>query len=114
MTKHKFGLSEQVFHLLHGVFASFPDIDEVIIFGSRAKGAFREGSDIDLAIVVPGFTYDDLLRLKVAIDDLTLLYQLDVLDFDKIENEALKQHILRVGQVFYKKSKTNLPQAMEK
>ena len=96
-----FGLSEDVIGLLRSVFASVPAIEKVVIFGSRAKGNYRPGSDIDLAVFAADFTHDDLLDLLVKIDDLELLYQVDCIDYATITNDALRDHIDRVGRVLY-------------
>ena len=72
----KFGLSDTVISELQGVFRRHPNIQEVIIFGSRAKGNYREGSDIDLAAVGNNLDYNQLLSILIEIDDLELLYHI--------------------------------------
>jgi len=76
----------------------------VIIFGSRAKGTSKPGSDIDFAIKgqFPDFTYPEKLR-NLLEDGLYLPYFFDVLDYSKITNQDLKEHIDCVGKVFYSK-----------
>lgn len=78
-------------------------IDEVILYGSRAKGNFKPGSDIDLTIKSPHMTLSDLMRLENEIDDIFLPYKLDISLFHQIENPHLVDHIKSVGIVFYKK-----------
>ena len=78
------------------LFASAPPGTKVILFGSRAKGNFREGSDIDLAIKGP-VTLDDRSRWSLAYDDLYLPWKLDLAIYHLIEEPALKEHIDRVG-----------------
>ena len=97
----KFGLSDTVISELQGVFRRHPNIQEVIIFGSRAKGNYREGSDIDLAAIGNNLDYNQLLSILIEIDDLELLYQVDLLDYQKHINTPIGEHIDRVGQVFY-------------
>ena len=97
----KFGLSDTVISELQGVFRRHPNIQEVIIFGSRAKGNYREGSDIDLAAIGNNLDYNQLLSILIEIDDLELLYQVDLLDYQKYINTPIGEHIDRVGQVFY-------------
>ncbi|WP_373059460.1 nucleotidyltransferase domain-containing protein [Zunongwangia sp. H14] len=101
-TKNSFGLSPETIALLHSAFSKFPAVDEVRVFGSRAMGNFKPGSDIDLAVFSPGMSYNDLLDLKIAIDDLELLYKIDVLDYKKIDHQELKDHINYVGRTLYK------------
>lgn len=86
---------------LCGLFPKFDYIDEVIIFGSRAKKCAREGSDIDLAVKAPGLTYSQLMAIRAAIDDLELLYDVDIVDYFSNQGTPLGDHIDRVGLPFY-------------
>ena len=69
----KFGLSDNVIKELQEVFDRHSNISKVLIFGSRAKGNYREGSDIDLAALGTGLDYAQLLQILSEIDDLELL-----------------------------------------
>lgn len=97
----KFGLSDTVIDELQEVFRRHPNIQKVLIFGSRAKGNYREGSDIDLAAIGYNLNYNVLLSILTEIDDLELLYSVDLLDYQKTLNTPIGEHIDRVGQVFY-------------
>ena len=97
----KFGLSDTVIDELQEVFRRHPNIQKVLIFGSRAKGNYREGSDIDLAAIGYNLNYNLLLAILTEIDDLELLYSVDLLDYQKTLNTPIGEHIDRVGQVFY-------------
>ena len=97
----KFGLSDTVIRELQEVFRHHANIEKVLIFGSRAKGNYREGSDIDLAALGTGLDYSQLLQILTEIDDLELLYSVDLLDYSKTINTPIGEHIDRVGQVFY-------------
>ena len=97
----KFGLSDTVISELQEVFRRHANIEKVLIFGSRSKGNYREGSDIDLAALGKGLDYNQLLQILTEIDDLELLYSVDLLDYYKIVNTPIGDHIDRVGQVFY-------------
>ncbi len=72
-------------------------MDEVILFGSRVKGNFRPGSDIDLAVKGEGLDFQQFLRLLVKLDDLDLLYKIDAVNYRTIESQELLAHIDRVG-----------------
>lgn len=100
--KNSFGLSAEIIGLLHSAFSKFPAVEEVRVFGSRAMGNFQPGSDIDLAVFSQGLSYNDLLDLKIAIEDLGLLYKVDLLDYKKIDHQELKDHITQVGRTLYK------------
>jgi predicted nucleotidyltransferase len=98
-----FGLSDPVLERILSVFAGSPKVDRVRIFGSRALGSFREGSDIDLAIEGAGLELDDLLQLRLLLDNLMLLYRFDLVDVARIENESLRDHIERFGKVVFER-----------
>ena len=97
----KFGLSDTVIKELQDVFRHHANIQKVIIFGSRSKGNYRAGSDIDLAVIGNDIDYDQLLSIHCEIDDLELLYSVDLLDYQKKKGTPIGDHIDRVGQVFY-------------
>jgi predicted nucleotidyltransferase len=97
----KFGLSDTVVKELQDVFHRHVNIEKVLIFGSRSKGNYRAGSDIDLAVVGNGIDYNQLLNILCEIDDLELLYSVDLLDYQTKKGTPIGDHIDRVGQVFY-------------
>ena len=97
----KFGLSDTVINELQDVFRHYANIEKVLIFGSRSKGNFREGSDIDLAVIGKGVDYNQLLSILCDIDDLELLYSVDLIDYNKKKGTPIGDHIDRVGKVFY-------------
>ena len=97
----KFGLSDTVIKELQDVFRRYANIEKVLIFGSRSKGNYRAGSDIDLAVIGKDIDYNQLLNILCEIDDLELLYSVDLLDYQKKKGTPLGDHIDRVGQVFY-------------
>jgi len=103
----RFGLKESVISSLGDIFLKYPKIDKVIIYGSRAKGNYKEGSDIDLAIIGDIDT-PTLYKIFFDIDELLLPYKVDLTIFNKIKNSALKEHIERVGKVFYKKNHSSI------
>jgi predicted nucleotidyltransferase len=97
----KFGLSDTVIKELQDVFRRHANIEKVLIFGSRSKGNYRAGSDIDLAVIGKDIDYNLLLSILCEIDDLDLLYTVDLLDYQKKKGTPIGDHIDRVGQVFY-------------
>lgn len=99
-----FGLSETVVNDICNVFKDYPNITEVLIFGSRAKGNYRTGSDIDLAAKGKGISFDQLTDIHLRIEDLDLLYEVDVLSYEEKKGTPIGDHIDRVGKVFYKRA----------
>ncbi|MDD4373995.1 MAG: nucleotidyltransferase domain-containing protein [Bacteroidales bacterium] len=98
-----FGLDEDLRSNFNKIFASFPEIEKVIIYGSRAKGNYREGSDIDLCLV--GDDLNEAIRKRVwlMLDELNTPYLIDLSVFNQLESESLIDHIQRVGEIFYRK-----------
>ena len=97
----KFGLSDAVIKELQDVFRRYTNIEKVLIFGSRSKGNFREGSDIDLAVIGKGVDYNQLLSILCEIEYLEFLYSVDLIDYNKKKGTPIGDHIDRVGKVFY-------------
>ena len=95
------GLNQRTQDALCDLFRNDPIIAQVVLYGSRAKGNFKPGSDIDLAIDAPLFNLQKLLALQVGIDDLMLPYKVDVTVLHQIDNKELREHIQRIGKLFY-------------
>ena len=99
-----FGLTKETLTNIQQSINKINEIDKVVIYGSRAKGNYRTGSDIDITLFGDNLTLDNAIYpLMDLLDDLYLPYTFDISIFDKIENQNLKDHINRVGKVFYEK-----------
>lgn len=96
------GLSDKELSTLREVFAKFNAIEEVILFGSRAKGTHQKASDVDLAIKGKNIDLDTLAKLTYTLEnDTNLPYFFDVVMYDKIKDDALKKAIDESGVVLY-------------
>lgn len=93
-----FGLTDKTLHLIQACFKQYPEINWVKIYGSRAKGNYQRGSDIDLAFSSAVDYSGDLLT---ALDELPTPYLFDVTHYETLKHEGLKAHIERVGVVIY-------------
>ena len=93
-----YGIPQNVIEKIKGVLFSIQGVDQVILYGSRAKGNYKEGSDIDLTIK-GNLVYDDLLKMSVNLDDLNLPWKIDISLYSQIKNEKLLDHIDRIGVV---------------
>lgn len=90
----KFGLPEKSYNLLLSALRSLPEIESAAIFGSRAMGNYKPGSDVDMVLKGENVTADTVFRLSSLLNEkLPLPYQFDILNYADIENTALKQHI---------------------
>ncbi len=99
-----YGLKEKDIQKINGVFMKYPHIEKAILYGSRAKGSFRNGSDIDLTLLGEGLTLSVLFAIENDLDDLLLPYKIDLSILQKIGNPDLVAHIERVGLEFYQKA----------
>lgn len=98
----QYGLKADVIQQIQTVFSGFPAIEQAILYGSRAKGNCRHGSDIDLTLKINGGgTLHLLTGIMNALDDLDLPYGFDISLFEQITNGKLLDHINRVGVEFY-------------
>lgn len=96
-----FGLSETTISSIREIFTHFPEIEKAIIYGSRAKGNYKNGSDIDLTLLGNSLNLNISNKLEIALDDLMLPYTFDISIFHHISNTELISHIHRNGKVFY-------------
>jgi uncharacterized protein len=98
-----FGLKEQTIESIIDVFARHPGVEKAMLYGSRAMGNFKPGSDIDLTLLGASLTSLELDAIDEELDELMLPYQIDLSLFHRIENRELCRHIERVGIVLYRK-----------
>lgn len=97
------GLTPETVAAINGVFADCPEVEKAILYGSRAKGNFSPGSNIDLCLVGDMIDTAKLLELDNTMDDLPIPYKIDLAVRHQITNEELLDHIKRVGKVFYER-----------
>jgi predicted nucleotidyltransferase len=97
----RYGLPEETISLINTVFSQHPLIEKVVLYGSRAKGTYKPGSDVDLTIIGSKMTLKDLLCIENQLDDLLLPYTIDLSLFHQIHHPDLIEHIQRVGCPFY-------------
>ncbi|MCF6156074.1 MAG: nucleotidyltransferase domain-containing protein [Candidatus Brocadia sp.] len=102
---NRFGLEESDIQAICAIFAHYPQVEKAILYGSRAKGNFKNGSDIDLTLFGgEDLTLDILYSITDEIDDLLLPYTFDLSIFRQISDPDVIDHIQRVGVVFYQKA----------
>src|SRR5438552_160097 len=95
-----FGISERSYFLIWETLKNFPQVEKAVIFGSRAKGNFVSGSDIDLAIFGKDCNPELALKISACLnEEIPIPYYVDVLDFNSLTNNNLKEHITRVGKI---------------
>lgn len=99
-----YGLSTSVIASIREVFARFPDVDKAVLYGSRAMGTHKTGSDIDLTLHGDHLSQPQLTAIASELDDLLLPYTIDLSIFVMLNNVDLREHIGRVGKVFYERT----------
>jgi predicted nucleotidyltransferase len=100
----KFGLNDTTIQHIQSLLATHPQVEKAILYGSRAKGNFKTGSDIDLTLLGGDELNLDLLtRIMGEIDELLLPYTFDLSIFNKISDPDVIDHIRRIGVVFYER-----------
>ena len=97
-----FGLSQKTIAQLKSVFKKYPEIDQVKIYGSRARGDYEKGSDIDLAFFSES-EKDLSSRLLWELDELATPYLFEVVNYNSLNVDYLKREIDKHGKLLYKK-----------
>lgn len=100
------GLKEAHRNKIIEVLSSNPRVINVLLFGSRALGAFSEGSDVDIALVGDELTLDDQADLMEALEKTSIPQRIDLLLHKKIESQALLEHIEQHGVEWFRRSTT--------
>ena len=100
----RYGLSGLTIQKICAVFGRYPQVKKAILYGSRAKGTYKNGSDIDLTLCGGSdLTLNTLCRIRDELDDLLLPYTIDVSIFHDIGDPAVVAHIQRIGVPMYEK-----------
>lgn len=103
-----FGITERSYHLIQDAFQKYPEILKVYIYGSRARGDHRTGSDIDLALLGDKVNTQIAFQLRVLLnEELPIPYYIDVVSYPDLNQSALKSEIDRDGKEFYHQSQTS-------
>lgn len=101
-----FGLRDSDISDIIQVLEKFPEVELARIFGSRAKGNYRNGSDVDLAVFGNNISFERIIHISSVLNEETVMpYYFDVLDYYSIENADLVRHIDRIGKIIYSKEK---------
>ncbi|MBM3197843.1 MAG: nucleotidyltransferase domain-containing protein [Chlamydiae bacterium] len=96
-----YGLESSVLEQIRSVLVQFVMVEEALLYGSRAKGTHKAGSDIDLCLVGKEVDHKVLSRIDNLLDDLLLPYSFDLSCYHHLYNQELKGHIDRVGIKIY-------------
>lgn len=101
--QNQFGLSESDLNDIVFILSKNELINEIILFGSRAKGNYSNGSDIDLALKGDDLKLTDIVNASLELDELYLPYKIDLIIYQRIKEIELKKHIDRVGKTLFER-----------
>ncbi|MBN7573925.1 nucleotidyltransferase domain-containing protein [Clostridium sp. 2-1] len=96
-----FGLKEIIIVNINTVLSKYDEIEKALIFGSRSRGNYKKTSDIDIAVFSHNMTSSRLNLLRNDLEELDIIYTVDVVDFYKISKEELKNNIINDGIVIF-------------
>ena len=102
----KYGLTSQELDSILNVFEKTPNVEKAVLFGSRAKGNFRLGSDVDIAVLGKDLNFEEFLTLIINLEELDLLQVIDLIKYESIEDNKVIEHIKRFGKVLYERERT--------
>jgi len=97
----KTGLSPNILEILKQIFEKYNTIEQVKLYGSRAKGTFNDRSDIDLVAYGEDIEPSIIANVLLDLDDSDIPYLIDFQDFNSLKNYQLIEHINRVGIQIY-------------
>ena len=95
-----FGLEAKTYKLIKDLLTSFSEIEQVKIFGSRAKGNFKPNSDIDLVVFGEKITEKLLLHIASELDELPTPFKFDLVDYKTVSNPNFKTEIDKFAKEF--------------
>lgn len=97
----EYGITSEQLEKISDIFKDFKKISTVSLIGSRAKGIFRSGSDIDLLLRGENILLDDLSEIMLRLDDLFLPYKFDLIIFSNVKDPELLSHIFKYAKIIY-------------
>jgi predicted nucleotidyltransferase len=99
----RYGLEKSDIHDIVAILKENSKVQQIILFGSRAKNTYSNGSDIDIALKGEDLNTNDIINLSVELDELDLPYKIDLVIYERIQEKALKGHIKQAGVVLFKR-----------
>jgi hypoxanthine-DNA glycosylase len=99
----RFGLRKDQHDSISKVFYSHPNLDKVVLFGSRAKGNYHAGSDIDLAMIGNNLKLDEIFQIESELESLSFPTKFDLVLYKSLSDQEVVEHMKRVGRLFYKR-----------
>jgi predicted nucleotidyltransferase len=100
----KFGLKEEDIDYIVAALSKFDEIKKATVFGSRAKGNYKPGSDVDIAVFGEDISFSTIAHLHFMLEeDSPMPYLFDIVDYTHLAHQELKEHINRVGITIFER-----------
>jgi predicted nucleotidyltransferase len=100
-----FGLRDTDITYMHNLFRQHPDVEQVWVYGSRAKGTNRPGSDVDLALIGPDVKRQTVSHIHFVLEeDSPMPFFFDVTHWDSISFQEFKNEVKRTGKLLYERT----------
>jgi predicted nucleotidyltransferase len=99
-----FGLPDHTLIAIRRILAQYTSVEQAILYGSRAMGNYRVGSDIDLTLVGERLDLRTLGEIAARLEESSIPYQVDLSLLNRLDHAELREHIERVGVVFYRRN----------
>jgi len=97
-----FGLKESDLQRIIDVLRKYPEVKEARIYGSRAIGNYKPGSDIDISLM-GNVSWETTCQISAELNEhLPLPYEFDITAYVSITYPPLKEHIDQYGKPFYR------------
>lgn len=104
--KNNFGLLESDLISIFKIISSQEKVEKAVIFGSLAKGNFKNGSDVDLALKGKNLDFDTLSEISYLLNEETNMpHKFDIANYHSIQEPELIRHIDRVGVEIFNREK---------
>ena len=100
-----YGMTDDELNLLCSLFARHKEIEQVILYGSRARGTHKPFSDVDITLLGVGLNRSHLNRLMADIDESSLPYSFDISLYAKLTNPDLISQIEKTGVILFQRGK---------
>jgi uncharacterized protein len=101
--ENRFGLTEREMETIQNIFEKYPEVKKVFVFGSRAKGTYKQGSDVDLAVMNAVISDKTIHGLSADFQESSLPYRVELVDFNSLKNPDFISHIERLGILIYER-----------
>ena len=97
-----YGIPEKSYRLILDSLKNFEQIEKAAIYGSRAMGNFKRGSDIDLVVYGNCLNQNSLLKLKTKLEqELPIPFFFDITHYESLTENDLKEHIDNHSKMIY-------------